>query len=477
MSLTPNRRTSGTPSAVPSASSAPSGPSSSNGGAPENGNDLDSIFNLGASGVQEDIKAAPARVRRTVVKAVEDAEQSVTKAGKIDPAKIREKILSADFDSVQQLADAEEKDFAKALEDLEAVSNEMGVDFQKLIQPSEEEMSLVANAKAVVASLETQRKGKEKSWNVLGSRDRALAQIDQQLTEARQNIITAETKVKQMMRTRLMSAKMDASINAYVDVSNKTVEIMKARVIDVGTHVTMLQERQNDAQKQKSEASTALKKLIDELKGKEAELKILEDDLTALTNGTPEYTAKEKEILQLRNKIEEVRGNRDVALAKFESKEKFLQQLSVSLTTLMNLRDTHKARIVRLMSDTQERGATYKARLMAMKTMADQQFDAILNSIGETLDQQTLEYMASVTVAATDALMKQFEAHPEKLREQGVVLNTLAENMAKLRKRGSNVLKEGGDRYGSDPAASSFSSYSGDEPTAPGAPAAPEDKQ
>lgn len=453
-------------------------PGNGNGSSTE-GNSLGSLLDLGteaeaAGTAMADVKATPERVKRTTMRTLEQAEEKLDLAVKIDPAVVRSKILTSDFGSVQELATKEEADFAEALQALQEICRGMDLEFQKLVEPNEDEKAVVERAKNRVSTIEAAIAAKQASRNPFttsfGQRARAITKFQQELEEARQGVTTAETQLQQMMRTRLMSAKMDASVTAYIQVSGKTTEIMKKRVTDVGEHVKMVQERQKDALDQKSEAAQMLKKFNGDLETEEAKLKVAESELTTLVNGTPDYATKEHEISDLRTKVEQVRGNRNVVLAKFESKEKFIQQLELSLHTLMSLRDSHKARIARLVSDTEERGATYKARLMAMKTMADQRFDETLDGIGKQLDRQTLEYMASVTVAANDALMKQFEAHPEKLKEQAVVMNTMAEHLADMRKRGAKVQTELQGRYGINPGDSSFFTYEGAETenTAPG---------
>ena len=238
---------------------------------PTGGSSLDDLLELGSTleATRADIKATPNRVRQTVSRSVERAKEALDKTGQTDPAAVRAKILNADFDSVKELANQEEADFAAALEALKQVCDGMDLEFQQLLEPTQAELAVVENAKAVVARVEEEisqmkvTRNPLKSW--FGTRERNLTALEERLKVARENVTTAETKLQQMMRQRLMSAKMDASVDAYMQVSTKTVEIMKGRVKDVGEHIVMLTERQQDALAQKSEAASKLKQFSTQL--------------------------------------------------------------------------------------------------------------------------------------------------------------------------------------------------------------------
>ena len=449
---------------------------SSGPGANGDGNsNLSSIMSLGDDTGASRTAVASAReaaggTRRAAVKSVEDIANLVEQAGGRSREVIREKIMSADFDAVKTLADQEEADFAAALQSLSEIASGMDIQFKSLLELSPEEKSLVETAKRRVTELEQQIAKKQAGVNWFWRRDKVVADLQVALEAARSKVTETEAKAAELMRQRLMTAKMDESIKAYMKVSGKTIDIMTARVLEVAAQIKMLGDRRIDSLKQKAEAAESMKKLNEELAKRELDLKGAEVELEGLINGTPEYAAKEQEISTMRVEVEQTRGNKDVSLALFQSKELFVQRLELSLHTAMKLRDRHKARIVRLKSDTEERVATYEARLVTMKVIADQKFDELIDGIGVTLDQKTDEYMASAMVAADDALMRSFEAQPGKLDDHNKVRALVAEHIQKIRERGDRVEADLRRRYGIDPGEASFFRYADEKkPDEPGA--------
>ncbi len=439
---------------------------------------LEEIMSLGTdttSAAVAEARTNQTRITRAALKTVQEPETEEATAAAEEA--VRQRILTANFESLQKTNEADQADVADAIRGLHEICEKMDIEFQSLTETSPEEIAVVANAEAVVADI-NQKIEKKKAQKIgwFGARERDVMALQAQLVDAQQDVEEAKKKAEQMKRERLLHASLDASVGTYITASQKTVEILKKSVISMSERIKITEERQEDAQSQKSEANRLLKEAGDKLNELKATLQTLQNDLAdgGLVKGTKEYSDKEEEIRVVTNQIENTRGVQNIVLEKFQSKEKRLRELAADLTSLRQVCNTHKALIAGLESDTQERVVIYKNRLECMKRIADQGYTHKLSDVGTEFDRSNLKFMAEATVAASEALVRRFEAQPKILREQAVVINTMARQSAEIHRRTQAVLDQMGDNYGMDPKEASFTNYlPGEEPAADAAEAPP----
>lgn len=451
----------------PDSSSAPS-----NGGAPEN---FESMMQIGSETVQG-AQTAFRETRQMSVAQVEQIEGTIEKIGQGKQREgVRDRILSSNFVNVKELVSKDEEDIGKALEALQEIADGMDVEFQQLTEPTKEEKRIVDDAKSAVAALETKIvELKNAGWfsRTFGGAESKLETAGQELEASKLKIVEAQTRVQAMIRERLRNANMESSINTYVTISKKTTELMKQSVAMLVEKIKTQDGARNFALTEKEKASQRLKEIDQQLLQKELDLKNLETELEGMVNGSPEYATKDREISDMRVHVKNLRGDKGVALSYFQTKEIGCQEIGLALMALIEHKDTLRARITRIMSETETRTKTYDARLAAMKVMQNQQFDELIGKVGTKLDRDTAEYLARSMVAAGDALMKGFEAQPEKLKQVHEILRTMAEHQQSMRERADVVDSEMRKNNGIDGTETSFFHYEATPATPPETPAA-----
>ena len=376
------------------------------------------------------------------------------------------RVLEASLDQLKKEATQEERDLAEAVFGLNAMLEQMGLEYTNLSQPNAQEKSIIQHAENEVTRAEAEKLEAAGKMALFGIRERAVAAADQRITQAKAKLEEEKRRVAQMGRQRLMSANMEQSLQEFTLRVEKTIDIMDQRLNDVEEQLAAVTGRKAQAFEVKQAAARKLEAMDAELNQAEEDLRRREEMLGTLENGTEEYVAAERGISELRAKVEDLRGQRNVAFVVHQSKEKFAAELEIHERTQMKLRDNQRGWIASLRSDTQERVVTFRSRLEAMKAAADQQVAKNLDDMGARIDANNAEYMAAVGAASDRIRMEKLEKHPERLRRITEIASAQMQAVQKIRVREQDLIAKFREKYGIDPMESSFFHY--EDPNAGG---------
>ncbi|WOO41693.1 hypothetical protein [Rubellicoccus peritrichatus] len=398
-------------------------------------------------------------------------EQQMEEAAQIkdeDERQLRMKVLQADFEEMRSELRKEEEDLSQAVFGLNAIMNEMGSEYEDLMQLSDDEKAVIQKAKDAVAAAEAEIAEVKATpgWKfaiTFSSRETKLAEAEKALEIARKGVETADIQAKKMARDRLMKASFEESLQQFMYKVDKTIKIMEDRRTEIQKQLEQVAHRKAESFRIKEEAAKILEDLDQKLNEEEAKLKNRENELDTLVNGSAEYVSVEQAISSLRAEVEGLRGRRNQALVLFQSKERFAAELDVHEKSQMKLRDNQDAWITLLRSDTEERLTTFRSRLEAMKAMSDQEAAEKLDTLGTSLDKSNVDFMAQVGSASDRRRMKMVESQPERIKRIEEARAAQAEAQAQIREREKSALEEFRKRYGLDPLDSSFFSYSDKE--------------
>lgn len=398
-------------------------------------------------------------------------EQQMEEAAKIEDSEERELrmgVLRADFETLRSELQQEQEDLSQAVFGLNSLMNEMGQEYEDLMEPDETEKQIISRAEGEVKAAEAKiiKIEDAPAWKFLfSSREKALREARAGLDKARTGVETAQVQAKKMARDRLMKASIEESLQQFMFKVEKTIEIMEERRKEVQKQLEAVSARKAEAFHVKEQAAELLEKLDADLNESEAELQSREAELDTMVNGSPEYVAAEKDISALRKKVEEIRGRRNQALVLFQSKERFAAELDVHEKSQMKLRDNQDAWITLLKSDTEERLVTFRSRLEAMKAMSDQDVAQNLDNLGTAIDKSNVDFMAKVGSASDRRRMEMVESQPERIKKIEEARAAQAEAQARIREREHEALKQFREKYNIDPLDSSFFTYTEEEGT------------
>lgn len=388
-----------------------------------------------------------------------EIEAQIEEAAKIkdqEKRDLRMKVLTADLEELRRDADQEAQDLAQAVFGLNAMLEGMGDEYAHLNELSEEEKGLIAAAEGKLEAAEAGLRAAQAKWFF---KAKAVAQSEMEIIEAKTGIEEARSEARRRARRRLLKANMEASLQEFMLRVEKTISIMERRKEEIEQQLAKVTAKKASAFEVKEEAAKVLEKLDVELNEAEDRLRLEEDHLETLENGTPAHAEQTRKVSDLRAEVEELRGRRNTAFVLFQSKEKFAAELEVHERTQMKLRDNQRAWITALRSDTEERVVTFRSRLEAMKAMSDQEIAKDLDKLGAAADQKNVEYMVRAGAVSDEIRMKRMEDHPERIAKIAAARAAQAEAIQRIRQREHKMIEQFKELYGIDPTRSSFFSY------------------
>lgn len=373
---------------------------------------------------------------------------------------IRTRVLEADLDELRKAASQEEKDLAQAVFGLNVELETMGKEFfVELAEFTPEERAPVAEAETELARAKQQLKNAKDAFFVGRATNKANAAID----AANAKLQKAEQEAKRRMFLRQQQADMEGSLQRYMAVVQRTINLMKQRIEQTTRQIEIVNHRKTEAYQAMEEAAKSLERLDADLSAAEGDLKHQEEVLLGVTAGTEEYVGQEQKISDLRTHVEAIRGDRNTQLVLFQSKQRFTQELDVHERTQMKLRDNETMWMTALRSDTEERIVTFRSRLDAMKMASGQQFTKLLDEVGVAADLHNVEYMAQLGAASDELRMRRIEKHPEILKRTVQAKAAQTEKVQEIRVREAEAIEEFKKTYGIDPMDSSFFHYQKEE--------------
>ena len=392
-----------------------------------------------------------------------DIQKKFEQAAELKDQREREtrmKVLEANFDDLRSDATKEEQDLAKAVFGLNAMIESMGQEYNQLTQLNSQEQQLIKDAENKLSTAKEERTKADSKWFF---RETAIAQADQDLKLAEQQLEEAKSEARRQSRSRLLNANIEQNLQEFMFRVEKTVEIMQRRMGEIGKQLEIVSLRKKRAFEVREEAAKALEKLDQDLNKREADLGREEELVLTMESGSQEHAAQTAKISELRARVEELRGARNTAFVLHQSKDKFAAELEIHERTQMKLRDNQRMWITSLKSDTEERVVTFRSRLEAMKAASDQDIAKTLDDLGAEADQRNAEYMARVGAASDRLRMEKIEKHPKRIAEIAKVAAAQAEAIQQIRVREQKAIEEFKRLYGIDPTASSFFHYQDDE--------------
>jgi len=368
----------------------------------------------------------------------------------------RLRIIKADAAKLREGVAKEEQDLAVAMVGLKELMSKIGIDYEELTQPDSNEKDLVERAKARVRSADL---GVEMAKTAWFFRESKVLTAQQQLDKARAELKSAEAESKKLARQRLMNATLDKSLQHFVTQVGKVVDIMTRRQKAIEEQLEKVTIRRTKTLQMKQEAARKVEELDVQLSGLEQKLQTAEQEFANLTNGTAEFVAAETNVAQLRSQVETIRGDRNTALAVYNSKERFAEELQIHETTQRKLRDNQRIWIALLRSDTQDRLVTFASRLNAMKGISDQQVAQGVDQIGTEIDGRNAEMLAEFGAVSDRIRQEMFEAQPQRFRRILNAMGAQFEAIADMRVREQRAMEEFRKRYGVDPKSESFFAF------------------
>ncbi|MCB0734939.1 MAG: hypothetical protein KDC76_10170, partial [Bacteroidetes bacterium] len=363
-------------------------------------------------------------------------------------------IIDSNFASLNGDVDQTEADLQELMLHLRSMLDSCGGEFAKLQELNDSEQKLVQDATKARQRAEVEAEDAEKmsnAWNLLfGYKNRKVRSTKAELEARVEALKAAEAEANKRYRDRLKNADIGESLNRIISQVQGMVGIVESMIVEVEVQIDALKNRKELAFETKEKAAEIMEARKAELDVLENTLKAAENELLELPNNSPEYTAQQKKIADLREQRAELKGRYNVALGIFQSKERFVEQIVVHLEAQTTTKNNLKQLIGQLKSDTEERVTTYESGLQLIQSATAQEAASIYEEAGVKTDQKITEIAAKVFVGSEKDRIARVKKQPERMAELHKVLVAMAEATAKYKEQDARIMEEHSRKFGLD---------------------------
>jgi len=436
----------------------------------------DSFDLLSQLGNDKKVKELKAKIEKRkgmdILSKLDDIESKMDKA--VGESKSQEEIVAniidSNFETINDDVKESEQDLQELMLHLRSMLDGAGGEFAKLQELNPDEQKIVNNAKKKLAEADEALKdaeGMSNAWNILfGYKNSKVKSSKTAIEDTQAALKTAEAEANKMYRNRLRNADMEESLHRIISQVQGMTGIIEGMVEDTDVQIQALKNRKELSFATKEKAAEVMKSRKADLESLESELKREESSILELQNNSPEYTAQEKKIADLREQRAELKGKYNIALGIFQSKERFVEQIVVHLEAQTVTKNNLKQLIGQLKSDTEERITTYESGLQLVKAATAQEAASIYEDAGAKTDQKITEIAAKVLVGSEKDRITRIKKHPKRMTELHSVLVGLAEATAKFKAQDAKLMKEHSEKFGIDISETfSFNHEEGGAPT------------
>ena len=153
-------------------------------------------------------------------------------------------------------------------------------------------------------------------------------------------------------------------------------------------------------------------------------------------------------VTTIEQKVEELNGRMKAYTSLAASKDSFVHKHNLTIKVLTGLRSNLLTQRAKLQSDTEERIKYYEGYAVALKARTDQEFAAILETLGVKTDENVAKTLAAIYTASTKASQEMMESIPEHEKKMHEIYKSYAESLATARERDAEIHKNFENRYG-----------------------------
>ena len=420
----------------------------------------DSFDLLSQLGDDKKVKELKAKIEKRkgvdILSKLDDIESKIDSAATDNKSQeeIISNIIDSNFDTINGDVQESEQDLQELMLHLRSMLDSCGGEFAKLQELNPEELKVVAEAKKKLAEAEDDLKdaeGMSNAWNILfGYKNSKIKNTKTEVTETTNGLKNAEIEANKSYRNRLRNADMEESLHRIISQVQGMTGIIEEMVEDTDIQIQALKNRKELSFATKEKAAEVMKIRKTDLETLESQLKREESSLLELQNNSPEYTAQEKKIADMREQRAQLKGKYNIALGIFQSKERFVEQIVIHLEAQTVTKNNLKQLIGQLKSDTEERITTYESGLQLVKAATAQEAASIYEDAGAKTDQKITEIAAKILVGSEKDRITRIKKHPKRMTELHSVLVGLAEATAKFKEQDQKLMKEHSEKFGID---------------------------
>ena len=396
------------------------------------------------------------------LKAVTNELQKALNRGDVD----RAGILAADFESARRSVSETTKDLAQVMVALGQQYKEIGIEIDALKSFTSEEQKLIDDANRMLPPVEAElhlaqtglNEAERKSFNLFGSRDRAITRAKERLETATERIQTAHAGIRaaqelaaQKQRERLINADLNTSMQRIQLCTQNAIDNALSRIGSIEEDVEGVKAALAEGTKNVEVLTSKIEELDKTFEGFESQLRNLREQLNETQKGTEEYAQMESEITRVTQERDEAQNERTKNFMILQEQERFIASYKLHVAGQQQFLAHHHAWVATLEMGVKERNVLFDSQIGAMQAIADQQAMKTVDDIASSTDERFATEMAKMVAAGQDALLKRVKRAPEDLKKLREIVSASTERRAQFENDLDTVLDEFKQNYGVDP--------------------------
>lgn len=405
-----------------------------------------------------DAGSLASRVKKTLDEAEIGVGSVMTKTKeqleKIESAVDAEAIINATTDSVLQNEKKFGSNLAKVMSALQNLLDEIGVGFEDIRDLNSEEQGWIDRAMEALEDakkeLEQKEDIKDSWWNNLWGRKNKILKAKEALDESEKLVEREDVRARAHHQERLENEPLEKHLERMITIVTMITNFVQSKMSSVDEELQAVTISQKDAFDLQEQAATAMKTVEADIEKLKITLQSKLEELSELTPGTPEHTAKQRDVEAVQKTITEQQGNFEVARSIYNSKERFVELHSIAIEALETQKKNLKADLAALKSDTKERESFYAATITSLRAAAYQKVTSTFEKAGVKTDERSAEMLAQATVGSQRARLERVESQGARLQTLDEVTKVLMEKQREFAKRSIQANEKLKDHYGLD---------------------------
>ncbi|OGZ08575.1 MAG: hypothetical protein A3D65_04955 [Candidatus Lloydbacteria bacterium RIFCSPHIGHO2_02_FULL_50_13] len=402
---------------------------------------------------------APSDIR---VELAAELSATLAKSGKLTAEErqaLAQRILSATVTEMRVNLPEDQKVLAELLKSLDDDLANIGGAIGEFQTFNTQEQGLINAANQLVASAEghvtlakTKLAGLESAWFFKDSR-MATAKVELENTE--KNVVSAKLGVAQArdqakidQEKRLLNADFTVLYDRFTKRIEATCKVLETSRDGAWENYNQVVEQLRITHEDKTGAAAAMEKLDGMISEASQKLEQDKEQCATLTPGTAERTTLEQAISEQVNRVQELQGKRNEALAIFQAKERATPELETHRDTILAQYHVHRMNLASLRANSDSCRTAFDSRLEQMKGMSSIDASGKIDSVGAAIAQRGAEQAAQAMIASVRQAVEMIEQHPERLEKlmhvQDAQQEGMAELLARLQKASEASMNRGG---------------------------------
>ncbi len=224
----------------------------------------------------------------------------------------------------------------------------------------------------------------------------------------------SKAKADSMRQERMRTANIDDKLQDLISKSNVISQMLQSQLDILNSEKSKVEANLTSTLEEREAAVAELETLRADILGMDPKLIELENKISVEQDAATR-TQLESDLAALNQQHNEMVQQEQVALAKSQTLERYIEKGKTWVDSLQNQAATQMVLINKLQTDTKQRVVLYDALSKSLKTAQQQDVAHRINEIGVKTDQEAQTAMAAIGAATNAKMADMLEAHEDQM--------------------------------------------------------------